>query len=299
MNRLYLISSVLLIFSCTLWEYENPSNPIDPRAPDTYLSLIASDTVFAAIDSLTGEPVYAINETPAPGMVWDTLTQAFTTITTSKQQLHWWGEDADGDVVGYYFKWNVDSAWSFTTTEAGLFYVPIRSDLDVFWFEIKALDNDSLVDATPAKIVLPIRNSKPSINFRFRSNPFIADIGGDTSFTFPTRTFVWDVLDQDGVETITDVYYALDDTCTTCWTQLSAAAYSSITLTGLESGYHTLYLKARDVAGAESEIVQFPDIENQNEPDYWKVIPVQGDVLLIDDFVQDSQNNALQWYHSV
>ena len=125
----------------------------------------------------------------------------------------------------------MDSAWSFTTTEAGLFYVPIRSDLDVFWFELKALDNDSLIDATPAKIVLPIRNSKPSINFRFRSNPFIADIGGDTSFTFPTRTFVWDVLDQDGVETITDVYYALDDTCTTCWTQLSAAAYSSITLT--------------------------------------------------------------------
>ena len=299
MNRLYLSSSVLLIFSCTLWEYEDPSNPIDPRAPDTYLSLIASDTVFAAIDSLTGEPIYAINETPTPNMVWDTLTQAFTTITTSKQQLHWWGEDADGDVVGYYYKWNVDSAWSFTTTEAGLFYVPIRSDLDVFWFEIKALDNDSLVDATPAKIVLPIRNSKPSINFRFRSNPFIADIGGDTSFTFPTRTFVWDVLDQDGVETITDVYYALDDTCTTCWTQLSAAAYSSITLTGLELGYHTLYFKARDIAGAESKIVQFPDIENQNEPDYWKVIPVQGDVLLIDDFVQDSQNNAQQWYRSV
>ena len=107
MNRLYLSSSVLLIFSCTLWEYEDSSNPIDPRAPDTYLSLIASDTVFAAIDSLTGEPIYAINETPTPGMVWDTLTQAFTTITTSKQQLHWWGEDADGDVVGYYYKWNV------------------------------------------------------------------------------------------------------------------------------------------------------------------------------------------------
>ena len=282
-----------------MWEYEDPSNPIDPRAPDTYLSLIASDTVFAAIDSLTGEPIYAINETPTPNMVWDTLTQAFTTITTSKQQLHWWGEDADGDVVGYYYKWNVDSAWSFTTTEAGLFYVPIRSDLDVFWFEIKALDNDSLVDATPAKIVLPIRNSKPSINFRFRSNPFIADIGGDTSFTFPTRTFVWDVLDQDGVETITDVYYALDDTCTTCWTQLSAAAYSSITLTDLESGYHTFYLKARDIAGAESEIIQFPDIQNPSEPNYWKILPVQGNVLLVDDFVQDSQNNAQQWYRSV
>jgi hypothetical protein len=41
----------------------------------------------------------------------------------------------------------------------------------------------------------------------------VDDTGGDTSFTFPTRTFVWDVQDQDGVETITDIYFALDDTC--------------------------------------------------------------------------------------
>ena len=91
----------------------------------------------------------------------------------------------------------------------------------------------------------------------------------------------------------------MNDTCTTCWTELSAAAYSSITLTDLESGYHTFYLKARDIAGAESEIIQFPDIQNPSEPNYWKILPVQGNVLLVDDFVQDSQNNAQQWYRSV
>ena len=299
MSRLHLIIISSFIFSCSLWEYDDLSNPIENKTPDTYLSLIASDTVYATIDSITGQSIYAITETPDPEFVWDTLTHAFTTITTSKQELHWWGEDADGEIIGYYYKWNVDSAWSYTTNESGLFYVPIRSDLDVFSFEIKSVDNDSLIDPTPATIVLPIRNSKPTIDFRFQSNPSLDDIGGDTSFTFPTRTFFWDVQDQDGVETITDIFYALDDTCSTCWVQLSAEAFSSITLSNLESGNHTFYVKARDIAGAESEIIQFPDPNNTSEPDYWKVMPIQGNTLLIDDFVQDSQNNAQQWYRSV
>ena len=59
---------------------------------------------------------------------------------------------------------------------------------------------------------MPIKNSAPEINFRFNSNPKIQDIQSDTSFTFPTRTFVWDLFDQDGIESIESVYYALDDT---------------------------------------------------------------------------------------
>ena len=159
MNRLYPIIILLFIFSCSIWEYDDLSNPIDPQKPNTYLSLIASDTVFASLDSITGQSIYAITETPDPDFVWDTLTHAFTTITTSKQELHWWGEDEDGEIFGYYYKWNVDSIWTYTTNESGLFYVPIRSDLDVFYFEIKAVDNDTLIDPTPETIVLTILNS--------------------------------------------------------------------------------------------------------------------------------------------
>ncbi len=42
---------------------------------------------------------------------------------------------------------------------------------------------------------MPVRNTPPVIDFRYRSNPL-----GDTSsthFTFPTRTFVWGVTDDD------------------------------------------------------------------------------------------------------
>ena len=100
MNRLYPIIILLFIFSCSIWEYDDLSNPIDPQKPNTYLSLIASDTVFASLDSITGQSIYAITETPDPDFVWDTLTHAFTTITTSKQELHWWGEDEDGEIIG-------------------------------------------------------------------------------------------------------------------------------------------------------------------------------------------------------
>ena len=297
MRRLGLIS-FFIFFSCSPWEYDDPSDPYEKEVPETYLSLIASDTIYAHLDSSSGEYTYVIDEEPNPGMVWDTLEHAFTTITTSKQQLHWWGEDKDGDIIGYKYKWSSDSIWTFTTEEAGLFYVPIRTDLDVFSFEVIAIDNDNLEDATPAKLTLPIKNSAPEISFRYRSNPFVDDIQSDTSLTFPTRTFVWDVTDQDGIETIIDIYYALDDTCDTCWTQLDAAAYSSITLTDLMPGYHRFYIKAKDIAGAESNIAFFPDDTNPNEPGFWRVMPVHGNVLLVDDFPLDSDNDALSWYRS-
>jgi hypothetical protein len=303
---------LLTQYTCSLWEYEDPSHPLDPQPPETFLTLLATDTIYARIDTLqlvvdpiSGDTLwdtlwtYAIGSEPDTGLVWDTLTQAFTTVTSSKQLLHWWGEDRDGEIVGYRYKWNVDTAWTFTTGESGLFYVPIRTELDVFTFYVAAVDDDSLIDPTPARVVLPIENSPPAIDFRYRSNPQTADIQSDTSFTFPTRTFVWDVSDLDGVETITDVFYALDDTCDTCWQRLDAASYSSITLREIPPGFHTFYLKARDIAGAESAIARFPDPANPNEPNYWKVLPVVGDVLLIDDFVQDSQNKAQNWYRSV
>ncbi|MFQ6678084.1 MAG: hypothetical protein ACE5D0_07145 [Fidelibacterota bacterium] len=290
---------MLFLVSCSLWEYEDPSIPNEKEIPETYLSLIAVDTIFASIDSLTGEVIYAIDEEPTPGIIWDTLDYAFTTITTSKQHLHWWGEDNDGGIIGYKYKWNSDTIWTFTTEEEGLFFVPIRTDLDVFSFEVKAIDTDSLEDETPAKLTVPIRNSRPEISFRYRSNPFVDNIQSDTSLTFPTRTFVWDVTDQDGIETITDIYWALDDTCDTCWNQLDAAAYSSKTLTEIDPGFHRFYVKAKDIAGAESNIIFFPDDTNPNEPAFWRVMPVLGELLLVDDFVQDSQNNAQNWYRSI
>lgn len=296
---------------CGLWEYEDPSMEFSPIPPETYLSLVALDTIYAAVDSVrqyidpnTGETVqdtvwqYNLTGDLSDSTVWDTIPGAFTTVMTSRQEIHWWGEDPDGEIIGYYYKWSSDSAWTFTQEESGLFFIPILTELDVFDFQVKAMDRDSLVDDTPAKIVLPIKNSAPEINFRYRSNPLLTNLPDDTSFTFPTRTFVWDIYDQDGNSSIIDIFYALDDPCDTCWVRLDAAIHTSITLTGLKPGFHTFYLKTRDIAGAESYTVQFPDTNNTNEPDYWKVLPVVGNVLIVDDYPQDDSNVAQAWYRS-
>ena len=264
------------------------------NAPETYLSLIALDTIYANIDS-SGAIQYAIDEDPSSNFIWDTLEAALTTITTSRQELHWWGEDSDGNIEGYYYKWSSDTGWSYTELESGVFYVPIRSELDVFSFEVKAIDNFGNEDPTPSKLTLPIKNSSPEISFRYRSNPLIADIGGDTSFTFPTRTFVWDLYDQDGNETITDVYYSIDDTCSSCWVRLDGDV-TSITLTSLDPGERKFFVKCRDIAGSESEIIHFPDSVEESTAQAWFVKPISGDVLVVDDYPLDNANNALSWY---
>ncbi|MFQ6604403.1 MAG: hypothetical protein ACE5D8_02505 [Fidelibacterota bacterium] len=301
---------ILTVFAgCKLWQYDDESDPISAQSPETYLALVAGDTIYLAVDSIsqwtdpeTGETqndtawVYDFDGNPDSLHQWDTLTGAFSTVMSSRQFLHWWGEDSDGEVVGYYYKWSNESDWTYTTEEAHLFFVPIQTDLDIFTFQVKAIDRDSLVDPTPAVITLPIQNSPPEIHFRFRSNPLAADINSDTSFTFPTRTFVWDLYDQDGKESIVDVFYALDSICDSCWQQLDAASYASITLTGLSPGFHTFYAKTRDIAGAESNIIQFPDTNNVDEPSFWKVLPVSGDVLIVDDYPQDNGNVAQEWY---
>ena len=286
--------SLVILFSCGRWEYEDRSEPIELSLPETYLTLVAVDTIYSTIDSF-GNTIYAIDEEPSSDYVWDTLSQAFTTITTSRQELHWWGDDLDGQIVGYEYKWSSDTVWTFTNLESGVFYVPIRSELDVFSFQVRSIDDDDNKDYTPSRLTLPIRNSSPEISFKYLSNPLIDDIGSDTSFTFPTRTFIWDLYDQDGNETITDVFYAIDDTCETCWVALGGEE-TSTTLVELEPGIHTFFVKCRDIAGAESSIIQFPDSSRSYEAQAWYVKPVLGDILIVDDYPLDNSNNALSWY---
>ena len=303
---------MFLILSCSVWEYEDPSLPYGNQPPETYLSLIASDTIYAIVDEIifTVDPVsgeniadtvwhYEFENIPYDSsIVSDTLSHAFTTITTSKQELHWWGEDLDGEVLGYKYRWNTDTSWTETTDETAVFFIPITKEFDVFQFEISAMDNNGVMDPSPSQLVLPIRNSFPEISFKLKSNPDSKDLPDPNNIhiTFPTRTFIWDVTDLDGTETVISIFYALDDTCETCWIELSAAAYSSITLTELIPGDHIFYLKAKDIAGAFSATIQFPDETNEDSPNTWIVKEPVGSTLIVDDFPQDTPNNALYWY---
>jgi hypothetical protein len=84
---------VFASFSCNRWDYEDKSVLVTSEYPETYISIFSSDTIFTSTDSI-GNITYSVNDTLNPNSVWDTLPNAFTTITTSKQKIHWWGEDS-------------------------------------------------------------------------------------------------------------------------------------------------------------------------------------------------------------
>ncbi|MGE5400794.1 MAG: hypothetical protein ACM3S2_10345 [Ignavibacteriales bacterium] len=164
----------------------------------------------------------------------------------SKQQsrlmVHWWGDDPDGLVIGYYFTWD-DIHWTFTTKNDSLFALKIGASDVNYTFKVAAVDNggngvyDSsvvqngihfgaepfidqngdgkynpgeifydigLIDPKPANMKYPIKNSAPVVEFnKLTALP-------DTSY--PIMTLGWDAEDIDGAETIVKINIALNDT---------------------------------------------------------------------------------------
>ena len=47
------IYTIVIFLSCSMWEYNDPSEPYENEQPQTYLSLVASDTIYAHLDSTT------------------------------------------------------------------------------------------------------------------------------------------------------------------------------------------------------------------------------------------------------
>lgn len=145
-------------------------------------------------------------------------------------------------------------------------------------------DYSNSVDLSPAAMTFPVENSLPTVAFKYGSNP--DGEPQDTAFTFNHRTFIWEAQDLDGLSTITYHFWALDDT--TVWDSIPGTI-SSLTLhsefAGFDEGAHVFYLKTKDIAGAFSPIIQFPDTSDQFQPGVWYVQEPLGDVLLIDDDV--------------
>ncbi len=272
----FICLSVLHI-TCT----ENPfdakkqSNLQKNKAPETYLFLfVVPDTIIVQDSTSTDTTITGID------------------TTASRQVLHWWGDDSDGQIIGYYIQWDYQSEPVWVTNEYDTFYVPIRTAYDEFTFKVWAVDNDSLMDTTPAVQTFPVFNSFPEMEFKLNSNPPVAPGHPNvTAFTFPTRTFMWEVADPDGIETVMKIFYTLDDTSS--WIELPGNA-RSITLTNIPPGEHRFLVKAEDIAGAQSKILSFPDSLDDLVPNTWVVKEPIGDVLLVNDYAQEQNDPEVQ-----
>lgn len=273
---LFLLLTGMLLSTCGLFHPALPASTARNLPPETHISLYyPADTTLGPGDYWThnGDTV----------MVEDTLILGLDT-TVSVQTVHWWGDDPDGEVIGYYIQWSYMDTAVFVQEETQTFYLPLRSQFDIYSLKVWAVDNDTLSDPTAAIASFPVYNSKPEVEWKLNSLPSASADTSDIHKSFTHHSFFWDVTDIDGQETITDIYYALDDTSS--WNHLDGEI-RSIMLTELDPGTHRIFLKVKDVAGAESDMISFPDPQDDERPNHWLVTEPVGDVLIVNDFQGD------------
>ena len=111
-------------------------------------------------------------------------------------QLFWFGNDADGTVVGFELRFRnpaapEDTAWIFTTRTDSIFTVYSPSGFTAPRFEVRAIDNAGQRDPSPA-----------IADFSFTNQPAVVTITGSpgaADSVYATATIDWSTVDPDGV----------------------------------------------------------------------------------------------------
>jgi hypothetical protein len=314
---LLIFSLALLIISC---QDDPVSNPVGNKPPNTGLFLYPDS-------SIVKQP--------------------------SRLRVHWWGDDPDGTIIGFYIQWEgIDSNWGFTTSNDSIFSLPIGSSDTLYTFKVAAVDAEGngiydneiirngisfgpepfidanqngiydegefyydigLIDPEPASLIFPIKNSAPVIEWT--SLTFLPDT------SFPVMTFQWDADDLDGVESISAINIALNDTnnfvslpgsirlITIRIKDLNAPVPEmEILLNGSDRNIYPqllpglqldadnkFYVQAVDLSGARSEQISLPGTDVT-----WYVKKPKGKVLIFDNFSGASSDmEAMLFYRNI
>jgi len=269
--------AVLCVLACT---EKKPSDPVPNKLPETHLFLVIGDSLGVA----------------------DTTARPDT--SASMLILHWYGDDSDGEIIGFEWAWDdtsSDSAWTYTDLVTDTFYVKIREPFRFFTFYVRSVDSDSAPDPTPAFITFPIINSPPSMRLPVG---LVNDYSPEHSITFGHQTITWSSSDPDGDETISGCQISLADTSfhwdpdTTINDTIRFAALDwdisldsltfSYTFTDLEPGCYRMFLRSFDITGSYSDVVYYPETTG-----VWEVIEAHGEILYVDDNAYYTYNDTL------
>ena len=272
--------AVLCLLVCT---EKKPSNPVPNKPPETHLFLVIGDSLGVA----------------------DTTARADT--SASILVLHWYGDDLDGEIIGYEWAWDdtsTDTAWAYTDLVTDTFFVKIREPFRYFTFYVRSVDSDSALDPTPAFMTFPIVNSPPSLRLPVA---FVNDYSPEHSITLGYQTITWSSSDPDGDETISGYEISLADSSfhwdpdTTIndtirfadldWDIVLDSLTFSHTFTDLESGCYRMFLRCFDITGSYSDVVYYPETAG-----VWQVIEAHGDILYIDDNAYQNYDDTVYTY---
>ncbi len=187
-------------------------------------------------------------------------------------QLRWFGSDQDGYVQEFELSIDGGTEWARTKSQDSLFTFSIETGSDKVDIEflVRSIDNEGLVDPTPAELTVPIKNTAPEVLFKSDLMP------QDTVFS--VATISWEATDFDGNETIDQIFvkvnegywYPIDRKVSTIsfvandpfsTGEQSALVYTDVTaplsepITGLRlEDTNRVYVRVVDIAGSESSI---------------------------------------------
>jgi len=207
--------------------------------------------VFAACNrDISGDML--ANLAPETSLVTDTIIRFGDDRLESEVSLNWWSDDKDGFVVGYEFTFDAaittTTVWQFTELSDSIFILapPAGEDSADFVFQIRAIDNLGLEDPTPSRLVIPVKNSPPTVAFLpGLLNPVKS---------FPALKYYWNGSDPDGADNLLRYEICINDTTQTPY-QMDKTASSAIFEAidpGVEAMICKIYQNANTLPNAET-----------------------------------------------
>jgi hypothetical protein len=205
------------------------------------------------------------------------IADSIRNTTVYYQTLTWWGDDQDGEVAAFEYRWfidpdepgcRLDSNWVRTEERSKTFDLPVTHGESVHRFEVRAIDNEDLRDPTPCVLRLPVSNTPPEVMI------WHMDDLPDT--TFPSLLVALHGSDADGDSTIAAYVAWLDGSREGARTLTPPDTMVSLgreDFAGRFDRTRTLNVVAIDSGCDTSDVVAHT----------WYVKETTGRVLLIDD----------------
>lgn len=247
------------------------------------LAVLAALVVAACDDTVEPTPPKSTNVAPETTLLVE--SDSLGTILY-KVPLRWFGSDSDGRVVAYRTRWTCQGLssgtcppvpdWTTTAATADTVALYLPGGTGTYLFEVAAVDDQGLVDPTPAQQVFSLYNNPPTVAFAPGSVP---------ASTLPAITYYFRATDPDTTTDPDD-----RDTGDGLWKYRAwldghedAAQYVPVAEGGVtfgpadfqdRYGTRTVYVQVLDDGGAVSATIEHT----------WQVVapPVNG-ILLVDD----------------
>ncbi|MEY2898248.1 MAG: hypothetical protein RL138_301 [Bacteroidota bacterium] len=244
-----------------------------------FFTILATALLFTACkDGILGNLLP--NKAPDTHTIIEVINRSGGTRFPSSVKIQWWGDDPDGYVQSYQYTFDypvtASANWHAITGNDSLFSLTTPAGIDTadFHFSIRAIDNEGLVDPTPASVAYPVKNSNPSVQF-------MPGIYNPTR-TFPVVRLYWQGTDPDGADNIAGYEMVWNDTTqaalelgptvssiilegqnwtgstTICnvYTNNNTSTPSSKTLAGMKlNANNNCYIRIKDISGAYSHWV--------------------------------------------